>query len=368
MLDWIFHLLNHPWVPWSGSGLIAAWGLGEWLVVQQRCLIPIRQRLTHDCQSLDRGTTPSLSIIGQSVVSPTDYTVLRPRLTLEKVLGKGWDAYYLQTVPYRFLGMGLFFTLIGLAAALFFVIQELHADTLAGARQALDGLLLSAMLKFLSSISGLCTASLFSWGIKRQRGRLERQLEGLCQRVDEGIARHEKTVWQPPSPLMTSPPQMADPLSVTDVAAATDHRETAVTETVADLTPFCQTEVEKYLDKTTETPDTDTEKPDEKPTVETMPEPIAMPVPTAMPDRVTRPDPTTMLDSTAMPNPAIVPVPMATPAPTATPAPMARGPAFARLAGEFLQARQQRKEVSMPRRSQASDRNPPSVTSVQQAE
>lgn len=268
MLDWILHLLNHPWVPWSGSGIIVAWGIVQWWLLQQRSILPARQQLAKELLQPDQ-------------------------MTLETLLGPGWDQHYLQQIPNLLLGMGLFITLVGLSAALFFVTRELQATHVADARQALEGLLHAASLKFLASLSGLITAFLFTWGAKRQRAQVEQQMNSLRQHMDNPLPT-------PPAPMWEEPTPPAEPTTEPDPPPDG---------------------MEKNMDKPVETLETDRDIQDKTPPVSPL---------------VVRP-------------PTVEREPVPTMPPAAKPAPAARGPRFAQLAGDYLQARQKRRTPSSAR-------------------
>ncbi|MBF0460311.1 MAG: hypothetical protein HQL87_02850 [Magnetococcales bacterium] len=344
MLDWIFHLLNHPWAPWSGSCVIVAWGAGHWLVLQYHAIIPIRRRLAVNILRLEQGQPLSLSLFDLPANPPVDDRALRPLLTLENLLGTGFEKRYQQDIPNLLLGMGLLFTLIGLAAALFFMTQELQTDHMDAARQALDGLLRSAALKFLSSISGLCTASLFSWAVKRQRAQLARQLAVLCQRLDERLA-YPAEVSQTPLPCAL--PDPTRPPEPTPMAV------------MVEPPPLYQADGEKNMDKTPETRDTASEAQDET-GAHAPPARTATAEPVMQDETATVASPAEVLpamqaspERDTAPVAVIPPMPEAIPVADVAPVLAVRGPVFAQLAGEFLRARQQR-------------RNQPPVKSVQQ--
>ena len=306
MLDGLLHLLNHPWMPWSGSCVIVAWGTGQWLLLQHRSILPIRRQLADTLQNLNQNTAPPSSLLGQSVPSLIANTEHRSRLTLEHLLGTGWEQHHLHTIPNRLLGMGLFFTSVGLAAALFFVLRELQTDNMTDAQEALTGLLRVASLKFLSSISGLGTAALFTWTVRRQRDQLIHSLDGLWQRVDAPFT-HPTT--PPPAPTRLTVTPSLPPAEASSARAV-----------AADFALPDQITMEKNIDKTIQIPDTDTGVQDDKP----------------------------MLLAPAMVPPAvharsIVDVmPMGENAPV----PVVQPPVFAQLAAEFVRARQQRRNRS----------------------
>ncbi|MEO5348632.1 MAG: hypothetical protein H7836_03165 [Magnetococcus sp. YQC-3] len=331
MLDWTLHLLNHPWASWSGACIIAAWGVAQWWLLQQRSILPARQRLAENLLRLERD--PALS-------PPPG----RSALTLEALLGIEWEQRYLHNIPNLLLGVGLFFTLLGLLVAVVFLTRELQATSLTDARQALDGLLHSAALKFLASLSGLVAAFLFSWGARRQRAQLEQQLTLLHQRSD-ALAAHPVPQDLPPefqhntepaqpllATLQPSPEPEPPPVpELSPVSATIPEPEPLPTlPPLPQRVPLWMAEPLPLPDKEEAAPRIGTENNLDTPraTPETG-EPVQ--------DKILATEP----PAAEVPPPQERPPPVA--APTAKPAPQARGPAFAQLAGDYLHARQSRR-------------------------
>ncbi|MEO5362587.1 MAG: hypothetical protein H7838_03060 [Magnetococcus sp. DMHC-8] len=326
MLDWILHLLNHPWVSWSGSCIIVAWGVRQWWLLQHHSILPARQRLAADLLRLEREPHPP---------SPP---LERSALTLENLLGAGWEHHYLHNVPNLLLGVGLFFTLIGLLAAVVFLTRELQATTLTDARQAMDGVLYSASLKFLASLSGLTCAFLFSWGARRQRTQLEQQLTLLCQRLDALPVQPITQAVASESRLEEAGP--TDPLAVLPelspvVETSPEPESLPMVKPLPGVVPLWMEEPLPTLDEGREeaAPRTGTEKNMDKPvkTLDTG-------------DGVQDKTLTMAPPAAGLPTLQEKPPPVAIPA--AQPAPKTRGPGFAQLAGDYLQARQKRRTPS----------------------
>ncbi|MEO5339594.1 MAG: hypothetical protein H7837_03605 [Magnetococcus sp. MYC-9] len=308
MLDWLFHLLNHPWTPWSGACLIAALGTLQWLIWHYRLIGPARRRAAEELHRVERDAR-AWSVLDQPHASALDDRILRASLTLEDRLGQDWEAYHLHTVPTLLLGAGLLFTLLGLTATLFFLARELQTHNLAEARQALDGLLLAASLKFLSSISGLCTAFLFSWAVRRQRDRLAQQLGLLAQWLDER---------PPPSPQT----RHALPAPTWEVAVEVVEEMPAVHEEIPEVVAA-------------------------SPSARPLPPPPAPQTAEDVPPTEEVRQAAT-LDLPAPRPPVLEPPRTQPPAAATAPAPTERGPVFAQLAGEFLARPHRRKQPPVP--------------------
>ncbi len=85
-----------------------------------------------------------------------------------------------QAVPNSLVGIGLFFTFIGLVAALWFASAGVAAADMEQAKQALRDLLHAATFKFVTSIAGLLASLVFSWREKAHLYQLQTALNNFC--------------------------------------------------------------------------------------------------------------------------------------------------------------------------------------------
>lgn len=284
MIDWIFHLMNHAWVPWSGACLILAWGISQWVSLQRHVVAPMRRQLSNTILHLENMSTPPLMPAGlspsleavmlashllapawtafsetmvQANGEPTQPTRqnLQAFFNLESLIDREMDRHYRHGVPSILLSIGLLFTLMGLAAGLFFAIRELQTDTLADARHAMEGLLQSASFKFISSLCGMLTAALFYWEVKRQHRRLEHHLGTLCHHIHTRIEAHAQQPKAPP--LVTQQADTSERPETTDKAS---QRSAALATAAAALTALTSTKPRQgALDTTHPTPGTNAE-------------------------------------------------------------------------------------------------------------
>ncbi|MBF0162487.1 MAG: hypothetical protein HQL88_09385 [Magnetococcales bacterium] len=353
MLDWLLHLLNHPWIPWIGSGTIMTWGTLQWLHWQRHSVRPIQERLAEDLLRLQQGFPPTHATQGHGAGNAAAAIPTLP--ILREQLEKDWEQHHLHAIPTRFLGMGLLFTLLGLTAALVFMNRALHAEQIASARQALDGLLLAASFKFLSSISGLCTAFLYAWAVKWQRNRLAEQARMLCQHWEPlyqevptadwpttvqtltQVALSQETLEEddtPPIPVQRQadetddtalPPSEVSPYAP---AAVTQPPAPPPTSSPVLLQPLLPVALQKTMDKPVKTLDTGGEEGDAAAGIGPDPQqPVMATDRAAAIARIEKQGPTV------------------TAPPRAQQAQGARGPVFAQLAGEFFNTRQGRRRT-----------------------
>lgn len=92
-----------------------------------------------------------------------------------------------QAVPNILVGIGLFFTFIGLIAALWFASEGVAADNVQQAKTALSDLLHAATFKFVTSVAGLMTSILFSWREKTQLHFLNEKLHHFCTSLEQRL-------------------------------------------------------------------------------------------------------------------------------------------------------------------------------------
>jgi hypothetical protein len=96
----------------------------------------------------------------------------------------GINLRFYNAVPNLLVGAGLLFTFIGLVAALYFASAGVAATDVVTAQFALRELLAAATFKFITSIAGLGSSLVFSWGEKAQLHRVQRRLTQLCSALE----------------------------------------------------------------------------------------------------------------------------------------------------------------------------------------
>jgi len=95
-----------------------------------------------------------------------------------------------QAVPNMLVGIGIWFTFIGLVAALWFASKGVAAPDIIQAQLSLQDLLHAATFKFVTSIAGLFASLLFSWAEKANLYRLHLQLNQFCQSLESCLILH----------------------------------------------------------------------------------------------------------------------------------------------------------------------------------
>ena len=95
-----------------------------------------------------------------------------------------------QAVPNMLVGIGIWFTFIGLVAALWFASKGVAAPDIVQAQLSLQDLLHAATFKFVTSIAGLFASLLFSWAEKAKLYRLHLQLNQFCQSLESCLILH----------------------------------------------------------------------------------------------------------------------------------------------------------------------------------
>lgn len=92
-----------------------------------------------------------------------------------------------QAVPNYLVGAGLFFTFIGLVAALHFAGKGVASDSVQEAQQALKDLLQAATFKFVTSIAGLGMSIYFSVRKKRLLHHFHVLVDRFCEALDKRL-------------------------------------------------------------------------------------------------------------------------------------------------------------------------------------
>jgi len=213
-MELFFSLINNHNVPWFLAGFIILLGLVVW--------ISFRINLYYVLRDLQQARTAIQAISKRDFIN--HYETLNETLSQNKLLSHHWLAfqqtlllpkqagqpiYYTirpnfyfnetsliaarinltlyQAVPNILVGIGLFFTFIGLVAALWFASEGVAAPDIEKAQQALRDLLHAATFKFVTSIAGLLASLVFSWREKAQLHRLQEKLNDFCHLLESRL-------------------------------------------------------------------------------------------------------------------------------------------------------------------------------------
>ncbi len=205
MIEALFVFLAHPAVPWLLSGAIVAGALGLWLRFVSR-LEPLEQALGRALALVEeaegkagfrqRLATLSRELARDPLLGPSwaaFAATLRPAPGGEEAIGylhrprdhfderliqaAGINLRFYQALPQLLVGVGLFFTFVGLVAALYFASRGVASPEVAVAQVALKDLLAAATFKFATSIAGLGSSLLFSWREKAVLHRVQHLIE-----------------------------------------------------------------------------------------------------------------------------------------------------------------------------------------------
>jgi len=222
-MDALLNLINQPIVPWIIAIIIICLAILLWFSFSL-ALMRIMQQLKK-VQNLFNGHDP-LSFAEH-------YAEIDAQLQKQPLITQQWQAYrqtllparqadtpiyYTQTpqtyfnistliesrinlrlyqaVPNILVGIGIWFTFIGLVAALWFASQGVAADDINQAQQSLRDLLYAATFKFVTSIAGLLASIVFSWAEKSRLHRLNKQLERLNQHISHCMLLRTSTQLQ----------------------------------------------------------------------------------------------------------------------------------------------------------------------------
>ncbi len=209
-MDALLNFINQPAVPWIIAIIIIGLAVVLWFSFAL-ALTRIRQQLKN-IQGLFNGHDPSSFA--------QHYAEIDTQLQKQPLIAQQWQAfrqsllparqadtpiYYTQAphsyfnistliesrinlrlyqaVPNILVGIGIWFTFIGLVAALWFASEGVSANDINQAQQSLRDLLHAATFKFVTSIAGLLASILFSWAEKSSLHRLSQQLELLNQHI-----------------------------------------------------------------------------------------------------------------------------------------------------------------------------------------
>ncbi|WP_130472152.1 hypothetical protein [Candidatus Magnetaquicoccus inordinatus] len=213
MPEWLLTLLNHPWLPWSGALIIAVWAILAWRSMVNGQINPAHQQLHEQLTVHNQDPAVALQLFAPPAGSDS---TTPPQLSLESLLGKKWERYHLQDMPNRLLALGLLFTLLGLCAALFSLSRELQAASLTTAKESLQTVLQVTLWKFLTSLSGLCAATLYTRAARWHKEQLLLQIHNLRDRLREQVAYRAERAQHLPhlSPAPAIPVAVADSASL----------------------------------------------------------------------------------------------------------------------------------------------------------
>lgn len=130
-----------------------------------------------------RGYAPTLSL---AINADAVGYARRPREDFNEVLfgQAGINLRLWHALPNIMVGVGLFFTFLGLIAALFFASRGVAAADIALAQAALRDLLAAATFKFVTSVVGLGSSIVLNLAEKAQLHRFQRRTSHLCAALE----------------------------------------------------------------------------------------------------------------------------------------------------------------------------------------
>ncbi|MEO5378335.1 MAG: hypothetical protein H7832_11225 [Magnetococcus sp. DMHC-6] len=246
MLEWIFHLFNHPWMPWLFSLALFIWAAWQWSAFKVRFLTPIHkgisdallhlhghggyQAFSEEFKRIDFElnqnpiTEPAWNQF-RKTLHPSDkgslvYGTEKPEsyFHLMGLITPPEDLRYhryARSMPTYLVRIGLGFTFIGLIGAIYFATREIQAQDIYSSGEALQGLLRMAFFKFMASFSGILAAIIYSWRVKRHEFLIKKLLDQMCDLLNDGILQKtgEETLME-----FTPPPQPGLSTDSTDLS------------------------------------------------------------------------------------------------------------------------------------------------------
>jgi predicted nucleic acid-binding Zn-ribbon protein len=221
-MDIIFGLINHSLVPWLLALAIIILAVGVWLSLRRRVeafhqqLQAIEAKL-HSIPPSDfvqhyeefneyinkhKLFSHQWLAFKHSLILPNSeqehiiYYTHRPRLYFNQnaLIAPQLNLNLYQSVPNILVGIGLFFTFIGLIAALWFASAGVAAQDIVEAKAALSELLHAATFKFVTSVAGLFASIIFSWREKAYLYQLDSKLHAFCANLEDKL--HFTTIEQ----------------------------------------------------------------------------------------------------------------------------------------------------------------------------
>ena len=216
-LDAVFTIFNGKLVPWILSGGILLFGFVMYWKFRS-LLRPVTQELdsatsmikkyrageiSFDTLSDKFEHSPSLqnswdslrkALIVQkdnlngriSMLMPQD---ISQHFTETSILAPAINLRFYQGLPNMLVGVGLFFTFVGLVMALYFASQGVTAPNVEEAQRALKDLLDAATFKFLTSLAGLLASLVFSWREKTVLHQAAGKIDALVLSLDAAFSR-----------------------------------------------------------------------------------------------------------------------------------------------------------------------------------
>jgi hypothetical protein len=210
MLEQILIIINNPIVPWVISLGIIVIALLIWLIFRislykiNRQLDLVQQvfkninenNFTEKFNEFDEKLVEnkfifhSWKMFKQTLINETYYTVDPAKYFNEKYLiSPHINLNLYQAIPNIFVGIGIWFTFIGLVAALWFASKGVAATDIIQAQAALKDLLHAATFKFVTSIAGLLVSLVFSWREKKQVYKLQQRLNNFCIKLESCLIK-----------------------------------------------------------------------------------------------------------------------------------------------------------------------------------
>ncbi len=214
-MDFFFSLINHGFVPWLLAASIVGLGIGVWISLRLRIAEFLNQleviktkldTIPHDefVQYYEEfneyiSQYPLFShqwaAFRQGLILPTSndeyviYYTNRPNIYFNQsaLIAPQLNLNLYQAVPNILVGIGLFFTFIGLIAALWFASEGVAAENVDEAKAALSELLHAATFKFITSVAGLLSSIIFSWREKAHLHQLGEKLYAFCLALEERL-------------------------------------------------------------------------------------------------------------------------------------------------------------------------------------
>ncbi len=216
-LDLLFAVINDKATPWVLSGAILVFALWMYLKFVKKLELIFQEigearakiqaykagEIDFDGLSTHFSNSPVLKAPWQAleksflieadeldgsrlIISPTnvgdhfnDHSILSPSINLR----------FYQGLPNILVGLGLFFTFCGLVLALYFASEGVAAKDVEQAQAALKHLLDAATFKFLTSLAGLASSLLFSYGEKHKLHLMAGQIELLSAELEASLER-----------------------------------------------------------------------------------------------------------------------------------------------------------------------------------
>ncbi|MBF0266805.1 MAG: hypothetical protein HQL46_16195, partial [Gammaproteobacteria bacterium] len=116
--------------------------------------------------------------------SQQDNFEVNKSLNLHRLLSSQINIRFYQSLPGMFIQTGLFFTFIGLLAALYAAGTGLLSDDLNVVRDSLQMLLIAATFKFSTSLAGIFSAIVFAWREKSHWYRMQNKLNDFTEYLE----------------------------------------------------------------------------------------------------------------------------------------------------------------------------------------